>query len=339
MKIRSQIVILGVMILSSYAFSDLFMKFRDSEVDTKLVAMMDLLLEKGNAPYCEDPVRRIWFPSKMDSLGNCDDGDATLFNGLLCSAGIPIACDAVKYSQDTSSGEWLRSPRIMSERYLRPSNSFSPDMALGLQIYSVYVGNDFIRASFHHWLQWIEDNRPCIGGSEPNCIRGLPRFCRDDNEKGCTIRPGDTISLKQTTHYLNIEPPPVLSFTFKGVGGRFIQDELLLLDAKVNQLGYSLHLVGVNIWLARLEGYDSETLHRAAEKLYSRQPQNPFFEYLAKGSSDQLKYRVLNLCPTSQAQIPLNRSQWAWERADSEQAWKQSMLWDCVFIVRLLLNR
>lgn len=32
---------------------------------------------------------------------------------------------------------------------------------------------------------------------------------------------------------------------------------------------------------------------------------------------------------------PVNKSQWAWERTDSEQAWKDSMLWDCLFIAAL----
>ena len=46
------------------------------------------------------------FPSKE----HCDDGDANLFNGLLCAAGEEASCDAVKEAQSTN-GQWWRSPR------------------------------------------------------------------------------------------------------------------------------------------------------------------------------------------------------------------------------------
>src|SRR4051812_26493414 len=60
------------------------------------------------------------FPSKgADGPDACDDGDMTLFNGLLCLAGVEevdrdgkkqfIGCDAVRKSQG-SDGRWWRSP-------------------------------------------------------------------------------------------------------------------------------------------------------------------------------------------------------------------------------------
>src|SRR5262245_54674254 len=63
-------------------------------------------LWEKHAPYCIDPATQLRYPSKAD----CEDGDMTLFNGLLCAAGDDRGCKGVGDAQG-SSGEWLRSPR------------------------------------------------------------------------------------------------------------------------------------------------------------------------------------------------------------------------------------
>src|SRR5471030_3007717 len=48
--------------------------------------------EKGSAYFCE--VGPLKFPSKFSSgdSAHCDDGDMTLFNGLLCASGEQAGC-------------------------------------------------------------------------------------------------------------------------------------------------------------------------------------------------------------------------------------------------------
>src|SRR5262245_37216612 len=72
------------------------------------------------------------FPSKYDARDpeGCDDGDMTLFNGLLCLSGEQIGCDAVQKSQG-GDGRWWRSPRRVGWE-LGYDVSFSPDQALGV---------------------------------------------------------------------------------------------------------------------------------------------------------------------------------------------------------------
>lgn len=122
------------------------------------------------------------FPSKDEEKNGqgtkdypCDDGDATLFNGLLCASGEEAGCRAVANAQararGAKAGQWYRSPnrramglgactngeaRVGTERYCRECiNSFSPDQMLGLSLYLV-VKHDTDAAQ--HWLDWIERN-------------------------------------------------------------------------------------------------------------------------------------------------------------------------------------
>jgi hypothetical protein len=68
------------------------------------------------------------FPSKeiVGQPQDCDDGDMTLFNGLLCAAGESVGCDAVARSQGVD-GRWWRSPRRIGWEAPSHDVSFSPD--------------------------------------------------------------------------------------------------------------------------------------------------------------------------------------------------------------------
>ncbi|MFO0733587.1 MAG: hypothetical protein U0361_22045 [Nitrospiraceae bacterium] len=197
----------------------------------------------AHAPICNG------YPSKLDTDtgANCNDGDMALFSGLLCAAQVKykrqdkdilIGCDAVAASQD-DTGQWYRSPRRRLDHTIdeeeRSGNvaSFSPDMAIGVQLYLASM-KDVDRGNL--WLKWLDTHRPCWGGNEPECrirdprtgielsnVRGLPRFCldppgppqSDENEIGrvfrrlgmdfrCSMRPGDLAILGQTRASLNL---------------------------------------------------------------------------------------------------------------------------------------
>lgn len=284
-----------------------------------------------NAPTCVAP-DGFRFPGKVSETGECDDGDLTLFAGLLCAVGETIGCEAVRRSQ-VSSGRWFRSPRRAQTENLGSPNSFSPDMALGAQL---FLATSRDRAAGEAWLKWMDKVRPCIIGSGDNCFQSpLLRFCTDDTESGCTVRPGDASTLDATSRYVPLTPPTDDMRKLFTQAGLNLMD-MLWASAQVNKPGYSQHLVAAQILLLRRMGYTDERLRAAASTLSDKQPLNPFFAYLNEGRTQHVVDLTVSQCPSPASGLPANRTQWAWEREDSEQAWRQSMVWDCIFMARLI---
>lgn len=127
-------------------------------------------------------------------------------------------------------------------------------------------------------------------------------------------------------------------------------DQALLKDARLAQImtelnllinakGYSRHNTLVDILTLQLTGNGSKQLQSLAAKIAAEEPANPFFRYVASRGSDSTEPLsiVLNECP-SETEEPHSRSQWAWEREQSEAAWKNSMYWDCIFIARVWIK-
>jgi hypothetical protein len=96
-----------------------------------------------------------------------------------------------------------------------------------------------------------------------------------------------------------------------------------------------MHLAAVEIFLLELSGLASQSTRLGAQFLALREPRNPFFVFLAEGKTQRVINLVLDLCPSPQ-KPSLDKTQWAWERAASDQAWLHSMYWDCIFMGNLL---
>ncbi len=120
------------------------------------------------------------------SMDECEDGDMTMFNGLLCASGDAEGCDAVKRAQGPD-GRWWRSPRHIGDN--SDQISFSEDQSFGVFLYLAETKD---RDAFYRWLDWISKHRPCWikdPFSDKCAVPGWPRFC-DDNDKGvCGFRP------------------------------------------------------------------------------------------------------------------------------------------------------
>lgn len=288
---------------------------------------------------------------KEEEKNYCDDGDINLFAGLLCAAGDPRGCEAVKRAQDGSNGKWYRSPRRELTNNVWGKNSFSPDMALGTQLY-IASTND--KASLERWIKWLDDSRPCWVSDGGQCLVKSPfvRFCTDDHGAGCTVRPLDAEMLGVTSKHFKVAPPST-AFAHLPQNLGISISAMILIDAKANEPGYSQHLVGVEIYLLRKLDYkgtpwywwwwpgaDRTTdwdLNEAAKILSKSQPKNPFFLYLAEGkATKEVVDLTLSQCPVPATGIPKYQYQWAWEREDSEDAWKNSTLWDCMFMANLI---
>lgn len=260
------------------------------------------------------------YPSKPLASGGCDDGDMTLFNGLLCASGDERGCDGVSRAQ-SSDGRFWRSPRRAAAR----EDDFSPDMSLGVMLYVASTGD--IQA-FERFLDWIEDDRR--GRSWPN----LPRFCDND---ACTMRPIDVALITEAALAFGITPPEGIKNYYDLVR---IVNTCDKIDFDLNwtsEPGYPYHLQGVRILLMRMLNIgDEQRLNDLARQLAEREPDNPFFAYLKEGATIPVRELTTSLCPVTTGDVQQSdRHQWAWERTDSEMAWKNSMLWDCIFMVNL----
>lgn len=281
------------------------------------------------------------FPSRPtgDAKQPCDDGDMTLFNGLLCASGDERGCRGVAAAQDLTTGEWFRSPRIRLAGNDRGGASFSPDMALGVQLYLIKK-RDIVRAE--KWLLWLHSHVACsIPGPFDTCILyALPRFCTDDvADKGCTMRPGDAAMLSATVSYMqsNMGLPPLPDGRLRGYLGTFsgLSASFEEISSQVNKPGYSQHLVGVSVLLHQMMGNADSKLSKATGTLRQKNPGNAFYTYLDKQPSEQINSEILARCPSPQSPPTPPLHQWQWERENADKAWEHSCFWDCIFMRNL----
>jgi hypothetical protein len=228
-EVRRLLMLLGCAVLVSLGVAPAFAQNMEATLKERMAFWIK------EAPLCGSE------PTKQgDNKEPCNDGDMTLFSGLLCAAGVKsadgrlIGCDSVARAID-ADGRWFRSPRrkvdssIDADEHKRGVASFSPDMAMGVQLYLVSAKDT---ASAGRWINWLDAHRPCWAGNEPTCdsrllgmtnVRGLPRFCTDepsppqpedgDQEKllrqlhvdpRCSMRPGDLALLGQTRNYMKV---------------------------------------------------------------------------------------------------------------------------------------
>ncbi len=270
------------------------------------------------APLCE------WYPSKE----HCEDGDMTLFNGLLCVSGLELGCQAVRASQG-ADGRFWRSPRRVDGN-LGQNKSFSRDMTMGVLLYLAKTRDT---GAAQRWLGWIDGNRPCVmkkpwGGG---ClVRGLYRVCRDDENSSCTITPALWALMGRVWSHLGLGRHDEMK-RWEGSDG-----DISAIEAEINDPGYQLHLGGVEVLLKQFMGVSSGPRQEVARTLAERQPNNPFFVTLRDGATDWVVQKTLELCPRRENGTAFRKFQWSWERSDSSEAWRESMGWECIFMANLL---
>lgn len=270
------------------------------------------------APSC------VGYPSKED----CDDGDMALFGGLLCASGDERGCSLVRDSQGPD-GRWWRSPRRNPGNLGRP-NSFSRDMAFGVMLYLAKTRD---RGAASRWLQWIEDNRPCISRNPlgGGClVKGLHRFCTDDQDLRCTLTTANWGVMGRVFAALDL--PRTAEMRLNALA----DTEALKLKARQAEPGYELHLAAVEVLLRQTLEVTPDARLEVAGRLVDRQPANPYFAYLLRGPSEQDRLKLRDLCPKPESHGDSRRFQWSWERDTASRAWLESMAWDCLFLDNLL---
>jgi hypothetical protein len=282
----------------------------DSDVNKELlqaVKYRDLDIRSW-AKHCGDTAAKETYNSKEVEIFGCDTGDGVLFNGLLCLSGDKKACDAVAKAQNQDTGQWFRSEFYLNSKY---ENSFSRDMAKGVLAYLI-ITKDQERAN--KWLSYIE--------SHGN------KLCDNDTDGRCLIPPAFWGVMKVVWEYIGLEPSMLMKL------GNLGDDTTLLASAHLTPLGFHLHLVAVELHLRfHIKRIHPYLMKQLADVLVKRQPENPYFNWLASGPSDRVLRLLLDQCPKDS---PGYKNQWSFERDTAEQAWLNSMGHECLFLFNLI---
>lgn len=228
------------------------------------------------------------------------DGDSVLWAGLLCLSGETAQCEAVKRSQSKDGRFWRSPSRVGLDR----ENSFSRDMALGVLAYALKTKD----------AKGLDDYA--------SYIKRTGALCPDATDDRCFPTPLLLWSWNRVAKYI-------------GIPGDYpgdAMDATLLSMAIKEPLGFRMHLVATHILLRRYMHQDTIVLAAAADELSKRQPDNAYFYYLSRGLVKGMR-RYVQLVPE---QAPLYRTQWSFERVDTDRAWEQSMGWEWVFLGNIM---
>lgn len=250
--------------------------------------------------------------------GHQDDGDALLWGSLMFASGRDVGGGILRCESD--GGQFFRSPARADKARsgVIELNAFSRDMATGFTLAAAasnYRGDGVVGDAYEEWIEYT--------------LRNGCRACKDTDGR-CIMTP----ALYWMASYAGASNVPAgYSLT------RFLMKPYMLVAARVNPLGFTLHLVGVTLFMMSFRyggvGKLPFSLKMACKILSNRQPDNAFFSYLA-GRNGQARASLEAVKEHVQANGQGNMRQWCWERDTAEQAWKDSCGWDIEFIENLL---
>ena len=197
--------------------------------------------------------------------GNQDDGDALLWGGLMYASGEDVGSAIV--ACEGKNSEFFRSPfrRESAESGITMINSFSRDMATGLSLAAIkakkYEFGSQVLDAYNRWVQFTFKNK---------C-----KACSNDTDGRCFMTPG--------IYWMALEAGVKVPLKYKLTN--FLHEPYLWIAAKYNKPGYELHLVGVTLFALTVARGGRKNLSKIAKSatqyLTSRQPENPFFAWLA----------------------------------------------------------
>lgn len=286
-------------------------------------ATRDLLVSRvavasASGPTCSYGTVSGAVPMKLKA-GRCDDGDGLLWSGILCSVDterFASSCGYVRAAVGQDGRVWRAPSRPSAD--VQWTNSFSRDMAVGLLL---YVQRTRDVTSLHKWASFVREHegRMCGVGDHPldfatdtRCdsgptIRGLARLVDPDLDWG---------------HLPYLNAKTIL-----------LQ---LVASARTAPAGYPLHLIAQQLILLARAGESGSALWKdTAASLHNREQGNPLFALLAGDENKAVELALAQL-PSIR---PANPSQWSFERATSQEAWKESMLWEFVWLADLMDER
>jgi len=239
-----------------------------------------------------------------------DAGDSMLWGGLLCASGEQDQCEAVKASQN-SDGQIFRNPGLS-----RGKNDSSRDMLLGyLHYLSATKDTDGAKALLNYIVK--NDYKLCTNATDNRCSVNK------------VINAAIWGSMRRVWQHIGLTPTSDME------DSKLTDESIVAFQSKFSAEGYELHLVAVELLLRQVTRSYSNTLANAAQRLAERQPNNPYFEFVANGQTEKAARLTLEKCPSTLDHI---RKQWSWQREEDEKAWLVSKGWECIYIANLLLK-
>ena len=244
--------------------------------------------------------------------GVAEDGDSTLWAGLLCLSGEQEQCEATRLSVDSEGGLHRNPDKDCT------ANSASRDMFIGFLAYLAKTGDESTGLKTE---KYIRDNgyKLCTDADNNRCNMNQPQY-----NAGWNL----WFSIWK---YHSFEQTAAMK-RGKAQGGAVITSIQSIFATE----GYPRHLVGAQLYIYQEVDDWSVLYQNAAEQLTIFQPNNPFFEYVANGPTTKAARITLEKCPREQPQPSSN--DWAWQRDESEKAWLKAKGWDCIFMANVLLG-
>lgn len=274
-------------------------------------------------------VGTVRFPSGGDAA-HPEDGDMALFGGLLCRSGSTDGCELLR-NAGTPDGRFWRSPRRVNEADTPGHATFSGDQLRGVLHYFTTVPD---KERLRLFLRYLKTQRTYVPDTSKPLVRGYSSCPNRYPNFTCLLSGDDwyALSLLANRYGVADELPSDLQTINVAYGFDY---EHLLWQSLVTNAGYRLHLVANTVLIMRSLGETDSRLDRIVRILNARQPENPFFAYLLLGADKRVSRLADAKClpPDAPREAFVD---WAWQRADSTDRWKVSMVWDCVFIYGLL---
>jgi hypothetical protein len=241
-------------------------------------------------------------PQLLDTNGmprfSDTNGDSMLWAGLMVAVGDSRPIKGIKMCQSEDGRLWRAPDRVNNQA----QNGFSRDMSLGFILY-VQATGDYEMAD--KWVAYIKKTRGLFPANESSDNRYV-------------VTPG----LWWTMSYAGIKVPLIYRLT------RFLLRPYSNLELMFTKRGYQVHLKGVISLILAIRDKKRDT--KFGQKLLDIEPENPFYMWLAGKTSDALlRSAYLEYVHN---QNPGECTQWAWQRADEEEAWRDACGWDFLFI-------
>ena len=269
------------------------------------------------------------FPSKPG-----DGGDDCLWNGLLSSVGWMPSVDAVGASQartpsEARFGMFYRNPLRRSNDNVGHPAFFSRDMATGVLAWLASGFGDYFAA--HSWQKYWESQEFCVI-KKPwpfrGCLVSGYRFAPDDRS---VITP-KMFALLGRVWKQRGWPTTAQMDRFKGS-----DNDYDVIETRVCDIGYQLHLHACDAWIKRIMGQSHEYSDKVANICFDRSPTNLFYKLLAQGESHPRDVESwLELCSLA-PQGEFGKS-WIWEKEDRIESIPDACGWDLFFMAKLLMK-
>lgn len=269
---------------------------------------------KSQLIYCDNMVAADR-PNGITGRLHCDTGDSILFSSLAL-LGDPTNAGIIASIKDSfaDNGRPYRSPE--HRRGGDSERTFSRDMTMGIALFLTVTKDRELAEKFWTFVK---------GNTYHVCVV---------EEIGCLLTPPVLAALGDVWDYLGLKKPTEMNFV------RWIDEETLMQTAKSVDPGYQLHLVTMSLLVHELTGHTTRRYRRVIEEVVSRQPNNPWYRFLAVKMGAAPREGIADLDALIASQLTAwpegTKTDWSFEKGDQEEGRRDSLGHEWVFLNNML---